>query len=351
MLKKVESMNQQNRSVMKKTAIPAGILLLFIFALESQAQPDGSPVLKGPYLGQKPPGMIPEIFAPGVISKGYFERSVVFSPSYDELFFELRCLGFTTVLMHMKQHNGEWSEPETATFSGIPEHCDCYAFFSHDGRILFFTSRRPLSDSEESKKEGDIWMLKKDNDKWGMPVHAGNSLNSAFDDFGPTFSKSNNLYFSSNRDGNYDIYVSLFSEKGFSEPHRLDFPINTKNFEGHPFIAADESYLIFSSDRPGERGQGDLYISFKGKEDNWLEPVNMGDKINSPFHEVAPYVSPDGKYLFFCSFRPNPPPYGKHRLTFMEIQKLLDGPGNGSGDVYWISAKIIEELGPRQLKP
>jgi len=74
----------------------------------------------------------------------------------------------------------------------------------------------------------------------------------------------------------------------------------------------------------------------------------MGDKINSRFHEVAPYVSPDGKYLFFCSFRPNPPPYGKHRLTYMEIKKLLDGPGNGRGDIYWVSAKIIEELKPKE---
>ena len=316
-------------------------------ALAILAQQSGFPKLTGPYLGQKPPGMTPEIFAPGVISKGYFERSVVFSPSYDELFFELRCLGFTTVLMHMKQHNGEWSDPETATFSGIPDHSDCYAFFSHDGRTLFFTSRRPLSDGEESKKDSDIWMLRKDNDKWGMPVHAGYPLNSAFDDSVPTLSKSNNLYFCSNRDGNYDLYVSLFSEKGFSEPRRLDFPINTKNFEGHPFIAADESYLIFSSDRPGQLGEGDLYISFKGKENEWLEPVNMGDKINSQFHEVAPYVSPDGNYLFFCSFRPNPPPYGKHRLTFMEIKKLLDGPGNGRGDIYWVDANIIEEMRPK----
>ena len=304
------------------------------------------PELSGPYLGQKPPGLTPEIFAPGLISMGYFERSVVFSPGLDELFFELRCLGFTTVLMHMKQHHGEWSRPETASFSGIPEQCDCYAFFSHDGRTLFFTSRRPLSDSEDLQKENDIWLLRKKNDHWGVPVHAGNPLNSAYDDFGPTLSKSNNLYFSSNRDGNYDLYVSHFSEERFSEPRRLDFPINTESFEGHPFIAADESYLIFSSDRPGELGQGDLFLSFHSEENEWSEPIPMGDQVNSPFHEVAPYVSPDGKYLFFCSFKPNPPPYGKDRLTFAEIKKVLDGPGNGRGDIYWISAEIIESLRP-----
>ena len=112
---------------------------------------------------------------------------------------------------------------------------------------------------------------------------------------------------------------------------------------------ADESYLIFSSDRPGELGEGDLYISFKGKDNEWIEPLNMGDKINSAFHDVAPYVSPDGKYLFFCSFRPNPRPIGGKRLTLREIQEILDGPGNGRGDIYWVSAKVIENLKPKKL--
>ncbi|MBN1224816.1 MAG: PD40 domain-containing protein [Candidatus Aminicenantes bacterium] len=288
--------------------------------------------------------MIPEIFAPGIISKGYFERSVVFSADHDELFFQLRCLGFTTVLLHMKQKNGTWSQPETACFSGIPEYSDAAPFFTYDGRRLFVSSQRPLPGTKEVKKDSDIWIIRKNKEEWQKPVHGGKPLNSDFDEDYPTVSKSNNLYFSSNREGNYDLYVSLFSEEGFIEPCRLASTINTENFEGHPFIAADESYLIFSSDRPGELGQGDLYISFKGKENEWLEPDNMGDKINSPFHEAAPYVSPDGEYLFFCSFRPNPPPYGKQRLTFMEIKKLLDGPGNGRGDVYWISARIIEEM-------
>ena len=93
-------------------------------------------------------------------------------------------------------------------------------------------------------------------------------------------------------------------------------------------------------------GQGDLYVSFKGEDNGWLEPIHMGDEINSPFHEAAPFVSPDGKYLFFCSFRPNPPSNAKRRLTYREVKELLDGPGNGRGDIYWVSAKVIEELRP-----
>jgi len=324
------------------------ILLSLISVLGFRAQQDDLPVLKGPYLGQKTPGMTPEIFAPGIISMGYFERSVVFSPRQDELFFELRCLGFTTVLLQMKQNNGLWIRPEMAFFSGIPEYSDDCPFYSSDGQRLFFISRRPLSGSEEVRKDSEIWMIRKENDKWGEPLHAGKTLNSAFDDDYPTLSRSNNLYFSSNREGNYDIYVSHLSNTGFSEPRRLEQMLNTQFFEGHPFIAADESFLIFSSDRPGQFGEGDLYISFKSEKNDWLEPVNMGEKINSPFHEAAPYVSPDGTYLFFCSFRPKPRPSEKRRLTYREVKELLDGPGNGRGDVYWVSARIIDELRPKR---
>ena len=311
-----------------------------------ETKPDDFPVLTGPYLGQKPPGDTPEIFAPGIISRGYFERSVVFSPSQDELYFQLRVLGFTSVLLSMKQIKGRWTEPETALFSGIPEYLDDGPFFAPDGRRLFFTSTRPLAGKDGVKKDSDIWILSKTNSQWGRPLPAGSPLNSDFDDDYPTLSASNNVYFCSNRDGNYDLYMSTTSEKGFSEPQRLGSPVNTENYEGHPFIAADESYLIFSSDRPGQLGEADLYISFKRKDGQWLEPINMGNKINTPFHEVAPYVSPDGHYLFFCSFRPDSPSREMRRLTLREIRELLDGPGNGYGDVYWVSTKIIDDLRP-----
>jgi hypothetical protein len=224
---------------MKKTIFSYCALLLIVLTLHSR--PSDFPKLSGPYGGQKPPGTTPEIFAPGIISMGYFERSVVFSPSQDELFFELRCLGFTTVLLQMKQNHGVWSPPEMAFFSGIPEYYDDYPFYAYDGRSLFFTSRRPLSGGEEVRKDSDIWMIRKENGKWGEPCPAGKTLNSVFDDDYPTLSRSNKLYFSSNREGNYDIYVSRFSDNGFTEPRRLEPIINTPSIEGHPFIAADES--------------------------------------------------------------------------------------------------------------
>jgi Tol biopolymer transport system component len=89
-----------------------------------------------------------------------------------------------------------------------------------------------------------------------------------------------------------------------------------------PFIAPDESYLIFCSTRglPAS-DQGDLYISFRQPDGNWTEPVSLGEPINSKGLDRFPAVSPDGKYLFFT-------------------QRTRDH----DEDVFWVSTNIIERL-------
>jgi Tol biopolymer transport system component len=98
-----------------------------------------------------------------------------------------------------------------------------------------------------------------------------------------------------------------------------------------PLIAPDESYFIFCSFRKGGFGSGDLYISFKQADGSWGDVINMGDRINTDLNERFPIVTPDGKYLFFNSTR---------KIAGAGANE----PGNGAGDVYWIAAKIIEEL-------
>jgi len=106
----------------------------------------------------------------------------------------------------------------------------------------------------------------------------------------------------------------------------LPYNINSKDYEDGPYISPDESFLIFESQRPeGTEGNLSLFISFKNKEGHWGLPVNMGPKINSGKGERFAKLSPDGKYLFFGSFR-NP------------------SPEKRGADIYWIDAKVIDEL-------
>jgi hypothetical protein len=80
----------------------------------------------------------------------------------------------------------------------------------------------------------------------------------------------------------------------------------------------------------------DLYISFRYNDGSWTTPKNMGRKINSDAKEGYPYVTVDGKYLFFYSTR----------VSALNERRIPDGPGN----VYWIDAKMIQELKPNGLK-
>ena len=96
---------------MKHRAIFIGIMLVMIFSTCTY-QPD-FPVLKGPYLGQKPPGMIPEIFAPGIISSTEFiEFKGSFSPDGKEYYFYKHALPeFISTLYFTRVENGVWTEP------------------------------------------------------------------------------------------------------------------------------------------------------------------------------------------------------------------------------------------------
>ena len=110
----------------------------------------------------------------------------------------------------------------------------------------------------------------------------------------------------------------------YSKPTKLNF--NGNGYEDGPFVAPDESYIIFESQRPESvNGSIDLFICFKNKDGEWNKPKNMGPKINTSFSERFSRVSPDGKYLFFGSNRNQ------------------TAPQQGF-DLYWIDAGIIEEL-------
>jgi len=70
----------------------------------------------------------------------------------------------------------------------------------------------------------------------------------------------------------------------------------------------------------------------------------MGSQINTFYREVDPVISPDGKYIFFRSNRRIHKSYAESPLTYNEIIKMLDSPGNGEADIYWVDARIVDHL-------
>lgn len=305
------------------------------------------PVLLGDYLEQEKPDSISVIFAPGVISTGYHEQNVAFSSDGKELYFTMS-VPFQTynVIMFMKKENNQWTRPRVASFSG--RYSDIDPFISPDGKRLYFVSNRPMEGTGKPKENYDIWIVQRTETDWAEPENLGSTINSDKDEFYVSVTADYTIYFSSGRaggKGSWDIYRSILVDKHYTEPENLGNSINTQFRDWDPFVAPDESYLIFASTRPGGYGGGDLYISFRNKNGSWTEAKNLGNKINSVDTEYCPNVSPDGKFFFFTRFGGRSQQFhSETQRTYDEVIKIFNDPENGLGNIYWVNTRFIDEL-------
>ena len=301
---------------MNRSQKRTGLLLsvgLFCVACDSS---DDSSALSGPYLGQEPPGFTPVVFAPGVVSTLENELNATFTPDGDELYFSVRQGGQYT-LMTLRLENGLWSERSAVSFSG--DYGDVDPFVTSDGARIYFSSKRPL-DSAGEAKDSDLWFADRTaSGDWNEPTHLAELSSDGADDYYTSVSSDGTLYFSRFGAGGEggDLYRSAPLDGVFGEPALLGPPLSTGSNEHDPFIAPDGSFLIFTSNRPGGFGNGDLYVSSRKADSTWSEPINLGEEINSLGNDYCAMLSPDGRYLFFTrSF-------------------------NNDGDIYWVDAAII----------
>ena len=127
---------------MKQKSIYIGLIFSTIIFLSNCTQQDDSSVLKGRYLGQKPPGLVPEIFAEGIVSTSKDEINAVFSPDGKEFYFSKdtyqnrSSVGRDYTIMYMKQTKNGWIKPQVAPFSRKYMNADMS--ITHDNRFLFF---------------------------------------------------------------------------------------------------------------------------------------------------------------------------------------------------------------------
>ena len=309
-------------------------ITLFIqaYAFLCNAQEDAAPNLTGPYLGQKPPGITPEVFAPGIISTGLEHSAAMFTPDGTEVWFGRL---FPARINFMQSVNGQWSEPQIAPF------CDAfnylYPVLSPDGNQIYFTSDRPIAPNGKSlsRGKGDIWVVERILSGWSSPKHLDENINFSGRNSCGSLSEIGNLFFTAQTTSqSTDLYFSKQINGAYTSAVNLK-KVNSSSPDHCPFIAPDESYLIFSSFRGG-MGRSDLFICFRNHDGSWTEPRNMGEGINSEWKDEYPYVTPDEKYLFFNSNRP----------SFLNQEPIEDGPGN----IYWVDAQIIQELKKQTAK-
>ncbi|UCD57232.1 MAG: PD40 domain-containing protein [Candidatus Hydrogenedentota bacterium] len=313
------------------------ILTILIF-INCKQQAD-FPAPKSPYLGQKPPGTTPELFAPGKISQAGFELHSSLAISHDgkEIYFAQLVKDEDrprNVILLIKYDQKRWIGPEVASFSGTYD--DAGPSISANGKRLYFSSNRPIKEGGEVKQDRDIWYLVKRDGSWSEPRHLAGPVNSELTEGAVSVSQKGTMYFYRNvgRDHGWgDIFRSSLIQDEWTEPERLGAPISTEEFECFPVIAPDEHFLIFYA-RNGSEGTGQ-YVCFRQSEGTWTAPIHMGESINGGAVAFCSSYSPDGKYFFVLRRRSD---------------SIAASPEDFKEGIYWVDAKIIEKLKPDYLK-
>jgi hypothetical protein len=270
------------------------------------------PELSDDYLGQTPPGESAVMFSEGFISKGNVHRWLAISPIGDELFWTTVSDQNVAQIMHTVKRDGNWCEPEIPSFAshGMTNS----PLFSPYENKLFF---KYMGDNNQ----WEVRYVEKTDTGWSVPRNDGFLINPT-----SSFTESNKVYYTDTMAGkpwDRGIYCAQYSDTGYVNIQPLDATINSPYIDYTPFISPDESYLLFSSSRPSSNEDMYLFISFRKGDGTWSTPEKIHNAINFSGNARFPSISPDGKYLFFCS---------------------------DDGNIYWVDIHALNKLNPTHVK-
>ena len=201
-----------------------------------------------------------------------------------------------------------------------------------DGQSMYFTSRRPSTNSKayaETRDYGDdIFYSSLGPKGWGKPLPMPSPVNSRDDEGAVSISADGQTVFYSELNGLI-----------WSAPKNLGRSFNSPAWDAQPSISPDGLTMYFSSRRLGSiDGSEDIWVAYKNTDGTWGQPVNLGTTVNTSASERSPFIANDGKTLYFSSN--GRPGFGGHDLFMTRKQEdgswsdpvNLGSPINSSGD-------------------
>jgi hypothetical protein len=127
--------------------------------------------------------------------------------------------------------NGEWDQPQMASFSG--KYRDFDPCISPDGSKIFFISDRP--GDNKKNRDGNIWMVEKMGDGWSEPKNIGEPVNTKGWELGCSAANDGTLYFSTTVfSGGTDLYRSEFKNGKYQKTESLGDSVNSIYNETDP---------------------------------------------------------------------------------------------------------------------
>lgn len=256
------------------------------------------PRLRGPYMGQEPPGSGGAPFAPDIVAVPWgHHSSIAFSPDGREAFWNAYDVpadsgyGYGS-LQTSHSKDGFWTPPRRAPFVAVRD--GDVPFFVPGGDRLLFISEAPIVSGERGGKE-NIWEVRREGDSWGDPKPLPSIINEMRLHWQFSVATNGNLYFSS-RTGDVDtegLYVSRYVSGEYGKPEFQGIKVES------PFIAPDESYLLFCEFTPSGVH---LLMTVPDGAGGWRDPVNITQESDGEIAGMCPMISPDGKYLFLINW-------------------------------------------------
>jgi len=189
-------------------------------------------------------------------------------------------------------------------------YADYLPFIPADESFVGFSSRRKGTTGGQVDKNGDytsdIFISDVKNGNWSKIKSIGSSINTYYNEDICGMSPDGKTIFiyidNMETTGIGDIFMTNVKGKVFQAPEMLGTNVNTnKHFETAACLAPGGNTLYFISDREGGKGEKDIYVSQKLPTGDWGIAVNLGENINTGFNEDYPYLSPDGRTLYFSS--------------------------------------------------
>lgn len=307
---------------MKNHIIKLSVLVFVIFSSacktdKSNTKEDDSSTKESFYLGQKPPGLIPEIFAPDLVSiNGRYESTISFSPDLKELYFEAKYEDKASQIYFSKLKGSKWTPIKKVNLTKGNKKEEMHPFVSPDGKRIYFTAFDSIFSDER------IWYVNRLENSLGDAIKLDSPVN---DDkvFFPNHAKNGGLYYF--KLSKFKTYYASNKSGKFIEPQEVEIDMGH-----HAFISPNGDYLLVTARNNEEenRKDNDIYVYFKNQDGTWSNPINIGTTVNTNFSEKTPSISPDGKYLFF----------GRDER---DIEP-------GLSNIYWVSTEVIEKLRPKQ---
>ncbi len=260
------------------------------------------------------------------------DASQIMSPNGLELYFDSSRAGYNLWTAGRAEVSDPWGEPERLWFTFDTPAIDFGPSLSADGLRLYYSSNRdgPFN----------VWISERESisDPWGEPMNIGPVVSSSAGDFGPCVSADGlELFFGSPRpggSGDVDLWVTKREtmDEPWNEPVNLGDAVNSPAGDNSPFVSADGLLLLFESNRPGGHGDYDIWFTRRTtRDDDWGPAVNLGPPVNSARTEYLPGISPDGKLLDFVIVD-HPDGYGGSDIWQAPIEPVVDFDGDGAVD-------------------